>query len=95
VQHRAGDEFLNTAKVDVHDVRLACELARRFQEFPPVEAVAWGGSQAATGGDWLSDIDLYVYTTAVIPLTAREALVAEMRSGRADLLQLGFGRRVV
>ena len=54
-----------------------------------MEAVAWGGSQAATRGDRLSDIDLYVYTTAVIPLAAREALVAEMRSSRADLnLQL-------
>jgi hypothetical protein len=64
---------------------LARELARRFQEFPTVEAVAWGGSQAAAGGDRLSDIDLYVYTTAVIPLAAREALVAELRSSRADL----------
>ncbi len=54
-----------------------------------MEAVAWGGSQAATGGDQLSDIDLYVYTTAVIPLAAREALIAELRSSRADLnLQL-------
>lgn len=69
--------------------RLARELARRFQEFPTVEAVAWGGSQAVTGGDRLSDIDLYVYTTAVIPLAAREVLVAEMRPSRADLnLQL-------
>jgi hypothetical protein len=68
---------------------LARELARRFQEFPAVEAVAWGGSQAAAGGDRLSDIDLYVYTTAAIPLAAREALVTEMRSSRADLnLQL-------
>ena len=69
--------------------RLAHELARRFREFPTVEAVAWGGSQAATRGDQVSDIDLYVYTTAVIPLAAREALVAEMQSSRADLnLQL-------
>jgi len=54
-----------------------------------VEAVAWGGSQAAAGGDRLSDIDLYVYAAAAIPLAAREALVAELRSSRADLnLQL-------
>ena len=28
--------------------QLARKLARRFQEFPTVEAVAWGGSHAAT-----------------------------------------------
>jgi hypothetical protein len=33
----------------------------------------------------LSDIDLYVYTSAVIPLGARQALVAEMQARRADL----------
>jgi hypothetical protein len=89
VLHCAGDEFLNTIEVNVSYERLAHELARRFQEFPTVDAVAWGGSQAATRGDQLSDIDLYVYTTAVIPLAAREALVADMRSSRADLnLQL-------
>ena len=87
--HSLGDEFLTIAEVTVSYERLARELARRFQEFPTVEAVAWGGSQAASGGDQLSDIDLYVYTTAVIPLKAREALVAELGSRRADLnLQL-------
>ncbi len=81
--------MLTTAEASVHHERLARELARRFQEFSTVEAVAWGGSQATAGGDRLSDIDLYVYTTAVVPLAAREALVVEMRSSRADLnLQL-------
>jgi hypothetical protein len=64
---------------------LARDLARRFQEFSAVEAVAWGGSQASTAGDRLSDIDLYVYASAVVPLEARQALVAEMRAVRADL----------
>jgi hypothetical protein len=50
-----------------------------------VEAIAWGGSQVSVSGDRLSDIDLYVYTSAVVPLEARQALVAEMRSTRADL----------
>ena len=87
--HSLGDEFLTIAEVTVSYERLARELARRFQEFPTVEAVAWGGSQAASGGDQLSDIDLYVYTTAVIPLKAREVLVAELGFRRADLnLQL-------
>jgi predicted nucleotidyltransferase len=65
--------------------QLARALARRFQQFPTVVAVAVGGSQASGAGDALSDIDLYVFTTAVIPLQAREALVAEMKAGRADL----------
>ena len=47
--------------------------------------MAWAGSQSARRGDQLSDIDLYVHTTAVIPLSVREAWVAEMRSSRADL----------
>ena len=72
-------------RVQSHHERLARELARRFQEFPAVTAVALGGSQAATTGDALSDIDLYVYTSAVVPLQAREALVAEMKASRADL----------
>jgi hypothetical protein len=85
VLHSLGDEFLNNPKGQLRHEQLARELARRFQEFPTVEAVAWGGSQTAAGGDHLSDIDLYVYTTAIIPLEARQALVADMRSSRADL----------
>jgi hypothetical protein len=47
-----------------------------------------GWIAVATRGDRL-DIDLYVYTTAAILLAARETLVAEMQSSRADLnLQL-------
>jgi hypothetical protein len=85
VLHCFGDEVLNAANAALSYDRLARELTRRFQEIPTVEAVAWGGSQAATGSDHHSDIDLYVYTTATIPLAAREALVAEMRASRADL----------
>lgn len=76
---------MNMTEVASPHERLARELARRFREFPTVEAVAWGGSQAHTAGDPLSDIDLYVYTSAVIPLGARQALVAEMQARRADL----------
>ena len=67
-----------------HD-KLARELARRFQAFPDVEAVAVGGSTAQGSGDPQSDVDLYVYAPTVIPLGAREALVAEMQASRADL----------
>lgn len=64
---------------------LARELARRFQVFPEVEAVAWGGSLAGSASDSLSDVDLYVFSPAVIPLAERQALVADMGAARADL----------
>jgi hypothetical protein len=72
-------------EVDSTHEGLARVLARRFGEFPTVEAVAWGGSWAHSAGDLLSDIDLYVYSSAMIPLDAREALVAEMQATHADL----------
>jgi hypothetical protein len=77
--------LLNTAEINTQHELLARDLARHFQEFSMVEAVAWGGSQVSTASDQLSDIDLYVYTSAVVPLEARQALVAEMRAARADL----------
>jgi len=64
---------------------LARELAVAFSAFPQVEAVAVGGSLASGTADAGSDIDLYVYTTSVIPLSAREALVAQRGTSRADL----------
>ncbi|HOU14681.1 MAG TPA: DUF4037 domain-containing protein [Anaerolineae bacterium] len=64
---------------------LARELASAFSAFPHVEAVAVGGSLASQMADASSDIDLYVYTTSVIPLPAREAIVAQRGSSRADL----------
>jgi hypothetical protein len=39
--------------------KLAHELARRFQEFPTVAAVALDGSQPATEGDLLSDLAVF------------------------------------
>jgi hypothetical protein len=64
---------------------LARELAASFSAFPQVEAVAVGGSLASGAADAGSDIDLYVYTTSVIPLPARAALVAQRGASRADL----------
>lgn len=64
---------------------LARELAVAFSAFPQVEAIAVGGSLASQTADAGSDIDLYVYTTSVIPLHAREALVAQRGFSRADL----------
>lgn len=64
---------------------LARELASAFSAFPHVEAIAVGGSLASQAADAGSDIDLYVYTTSVIPLSAREAIMAQRGSSRADL----------
>lgn len=64
---------------------LAHELAAAFSAFQQVAAVAVGGSLASGTADAGSDIDLYVYTTVLIPLPAREALVAQRGASRADL----------
>lgn len=64
---------------------LAKKLAHEFQRIPSVQAIALGGSQ--TGGmiDPHSDIDLYIYTNDVIPLTARQEIVAKLGASKADL----------
>lgn len=64
---------------------LAHKLAQAFTQFPAVEAVALGGSQAGGMTDPTSDIDLYVFTRAEIPLAERAALVERFGASRADL----------
>jgi len=82
---------MHLTNLSLHDeqtsphLTLARELAAAFSAFPRVEAIAVGGSLASQAADAGSDIDLYVYTTSVIPLSAREALVAQRGSSRADL----------
>jgi predicted nucleotidyltransferase len=56
-----------------------------FGSFPRVEAIALAGSQAAGAVDQDSDIDLYVYTTSVIPLHDRAAVVEKLGATRSDL----------
>jgi uncharacterized protein DUF4037/nucleotidyltransferase-like protein len=57
--------------------RRARELATQFAAFPQVAAVALGGSQVSDAADADSDIDLYVYTRAEIPLAARATLIEQ------------------
>jgi predicted nucleotidyltransferase len=64
---------------------LARKLATHFSEFSTVEAIALGGSQAEGATDAGSDVDLYVYTTSVIPLSTRAELVEDAGASRADL----------
>lgn len=65
--------------------QLAQELAQQFSAMPSVEAVAVGGSLASGSGDAKSDIDLYVYSPVVIPLSQRQAIAARRGAARADL----------
>jgi len=64
---------------------LARRLVDLFREFSNVEAIALAGSQTAGIVDRDSDIDLYVYTTSVIPLADRIAIVEKLGAARSDL----------
>jgi hypothetical protein len=48
-------------------------IAGRFSVFPDVAAIALAGSEGAGEADALSDIDLYVYAGAEIPVRQRRA----------------------
>lgn len=53
---------------------LANAVAARYGNLPEVKAVALGGSLAAGTADTGSDIDLYVYVKAEIPVAVRAAI---------------------
>ncbi len=69
-------------------IALAGRVAALFAALPQVEAVALSGSQAGAAVDEVSDIDLYVYTRADIPLATRQAIVDQ--SGGASRASLGL-----
>ncbi len=52
-------------------------LITSLSQLPQVEAVALGGSHTANMHDALSDYDLYVYTSAEIPIKIREKITEE------------------
>jgi len=62
-------------------LHLTRQIADLFASLPQVEAVALGGSLSSSVSDTSSDIDLYVYTRAEIPLDIRKEII--MRSGGA------------
>jgi predicted nucleotidyltransferase len=71
---------------------LSTRLAALFGELPQVVAVALGGSLAGGAADAASDIDLYVYTRAEIPVSARVAIVECLGGAtRADFDQTYWG----
>lgn len=57
---------------------LANHLAQAFSAFPQVKAIAFSGSQASGMADSGSDIDLYFYITAPIPVEERMALIRKL-----------------
>ncbi len=63
---------------------LARIIAERYANLPQVEAVALAGSQTAGAADQNSDIDLYVYLHADLPLEAR-ATIARAHAQRAEV----------
>ena len=77
-------------QVDQEHLDLARRLAGLFAALSEVEAVALGGSRASegVGTDDASDIDLYVYTRADIPMLARRRIVE--RAGGASRVDLGL-----
>lgn len=56
---------------DASDLLLAKKIADRYSAIPEVEAVALGGSRASEFADERSDIDLYVYASAMVPMDLR------------------------
>lgn len=67
---------------------LAQKISNLFAELPQVEAVCLAGSQRSGSTDSASDIDLYIYTRAEIPLEIRRQIVE--RSGGASKANLGL-----
>ncbi len=69
-------------------ISLTNRIASLFSTIPEVVAIALGGSQASGLTDATSDIDLYIYTRAEIPLATRQAFVEQ--SGGASIASLGL-----
>jgi len=59
-------------------------LTPRLAVFPQVAAIALAGSEGAGEADAFSDIDLYVYADAGIPIPARRAIAADF-ADRAEI----------
>jgi hypothetical protein len=76
--------------VESDHLQLAKCIAELFAPLEQVEAVALGGSRGsgARASDAASDVDLYVYTRADVPLEARLPIIE--RSGGATKANLGL-----
>jgi hypothetical protein len=65
--------------------KLAKEISKEFSNLPEVIAVALGGSSTGFTWDRGSDIDLYIFTNAEIPLDVRRAIAQHHNATRVDL----------
>ncbi|MCB9109036.1 MAG: DUF4037 domain-containing protein [Anaerolineales bacterium] len=72
-------------KNDSAQLDLANQIVEHFKGIPGVEAMALGGSQTSGSLDTHSDIDLYVYTYDIIPLSSRQSIVQKLGASKADL----------
>jgi hypothetical protein len=55
--------------------KLADDIAIQYSRLSQVESMTMGGSQVTKSSDRESDIDMYVYTSNQLPLTARKSIV--------------------
>jgi len=71
-------------------LELAVTISQAFVKLKPVEAVALGGSYGShsAGNDAASDIDIYVYTRADVPLEDRRKIVEI--TGGATIANIGL-----
>lgn len=70
---------------------LARRLADLYSQFAQVQAVAMGGSLASgVTTDGASDIDLYVFTTVLIPLDARVEIVEQVGGASKANMNLDY-----
>ena len=72
--------------VDPAVYKLAQNIAADFAALPSVEAVWLGGSHAVGQANATSDLDLYVYTGAELPVTVR----ADIIKPRARVAEVGY-----
>ncbi len=64
---------------------LANKIAEQFTDIAYVDAIVLSGSQTSGAKDRHSDIDLYVYSDDVIPLSTRQAIVEKLGASKSDL----------
>jgi hypothetical protein len=64
---------------------LAQSIAAAFAPLPQVAAIALAGSQTSGASDETSDLDIYVYTRAEIPLDVRSVVAAKRNARRVEV----------
>lgn len=69
---------------------LVQQLVGLFAELPQVEAITLGGSRASGWADAASDFDLYVLTSAEVPLETRRGIVQRLGGAFSANLEMGF-----